>query len=57
MADNIIIGLLIVGGFWGWSLFAYSLMMTICSRKKELEMIDNISKELKKVKEEIKQLK
>jgi hypothetical protein len=54
---NFIIAILIMGGLLGWSLFAYTLAQTICSRNIELEMIKEISGELKKVKQDIKELK
>jgi hypothetical protein len=55
--NQIIIICLFLGGFTGWSLFAFSLIETHCSRQKELTMINEISEELKKVKEEIQELK
>jgi len=51
----IIIGLFL-GGLVGWSLFAASLIETHCNRRNELKMINEISEELKRVKEEIQEL-
>jgi hypothetical protein len=53
----IIIICLFLGGLTGWSLFSFSLIETHCNRQKELKMIIEISEELKKVKEEIQELK
>ena len=47
---------LFAGRFIGWTLFALAIVQSECSRKKELEMIKEISEDLKKVKEEIKVL-
>jgi hypothetical protein len=49
--------ILFIGGFFGWGLFVYTLLSALCSRKKEIQMIEEISKELEKVKKEIKLLK
>lgn len=49
--------ILFIGGFFGWSLFVYTLLSALCSRKKEIHMIEEIAKELEKVKEDIKALK
>jgi len=49
--------ILFVGGFFGWSLFVYTLLSSLCSRKKEIHMIEEIAEELEKVKEDIKALK
>lgn len=49
--------ILFIGGFFGWGLFVYTLLSVLCSRKKEIQMIEEISKELEKVKKEIKSLK
>jgi hypothetical protein len=54
---HIIIICLFLGGLAGWSLFAFSLIETHCNRREELRMIVEISEELKKVKEEIRELK
>ena len=48
--------LLFAGGFIGWTLFGLAIIQSGCSRKKELQMIKEISEDLKKVKEEIKAL-
>lgn len=56
-ANQIIIICLFLGGLAGWTLFAASLIETHCNRQKELKMILEISEELKKVKEEIQELK
>jgi uncharacterized membrane protein YciS (DUF1049 family) len=55
MANYITI-FLFVGGAVGWTLFALAFVQLQHSRRKELEMIKEISKELKTVKEEIKLL-
>ena len=57
MAQYFILAFLFTGGLLGWSLFAYTLAQTVCSRRKELDMIDEISVELKKIKQDIKELK
>ena len=57
MAQYILLALLLVGGFLGWMLFAFTLIQTVCSRRKELDMIDEISVELKKIKQDISELK
>jgi len=57
MAHYILLAFLIAGGFTGWSLFFYTFVKTLLSRQKELEVIDEISKELKKVKQELQELK
>lgn len=49
--------ILFIGGFFGWSLFVYTLLSALCSRKREIHMIEEIATELEKVKEEIKTLK
>jgi hypothetical protein len=54
--NHFIIVVLFLGGLMGWGLFAYSLISAICCRKKELKMIDIISEDLKKVKEDIQKL-
>jgi len=49
--------ILFISGFFGWSLFVYTLLSVLCNRRKEIQMIEEISKELEKVKEELKALK
>ena len=49
--------ILFIVGVFGWSLFVYTLLSALCSRKKEIHMIEEIAKELEKVKEDIKALK
>ena len=49
--------ILFIGGFFGWSLFVYTLLSALCSRRREIQMIEEITEELEKVKEEIKALK
>ena len=49
--------ILFIGGFFGWSLFVYTLLSAMCSRKKEIQMIEDIAADLEKVKKEIKSLK
>ena len=49
--------ILFIGGFCGWSLFVYTLLSALCSRKREIQMIEEISTELEKIKEELKALK
>jgi hypothetical protein len=53
----LILTLLFLAGFVGWSLFAYTVIKTICSRRIEIQMIEEISVELEKVKQELKELK
>ena len=57
MAHNLILAFLVVGGFIGWSLFAVTLAQLICSRQKEITMINEIQEDLKIVRQEIKKLK
>jgi hypothetical protein len=52
-----ILTILFLAGFVGWGLFAYTLFKTIYSRRIEIEMIEDISSELKKVKDELQTLK
>lgn len=52
-----IIILLFIGGVIGWGLLAYSVSHIMRCRDKELKMINEISTELKKVREEINELK
>ena len=54
---DIIILFLFLGGFVGWCVLTYVIYCTMICRSKELIMIENISKELKKIKEEIAELK
>jgi hypothetical protein len=56
MANFIIISLLI-GGFIGWALFAFTLYKFTSARQNEIEILDHITDEIKIIKEEIKQLK
>ena len=56
MAHYIII-FLFVGGFIGWTLFAYTLHKFLTSRKFEIEMLDHIIEDLKIVKNEIEEIK
>jgi len=56
MADIIIL-FLFLGGFVGWCILTFVIYITMICRSKELIMIENISKELKKIKEEIAELK
>jgi hypothetical protein len=57
MENNIHLIILFIGGFLGWSLFVYTLVSAICNRKRELQMIEEISVELDKVKEELRSIK
>jgi hypothetical protein len=59
MGENIMayIILLILGGMIGWGLLAYAVIIGTRCRRKELDMIREISTELKKVREEINELK
>ena len=52
-----ILTILFLAGFVGWGLFAYTLVKAIYSRRIEIEMIEEISTELEKIKQEIKELK
>ena len=49
--------ILFIGGGFGWSLFVYTLLSALCSRKREIHMIEEIAEELEKVKKELKALK
>ena len=48
---------LFLGGFIGWSCLGYLVFQIIRSRRVELQMIEEISQELKLVKQEITELK
>lgn len=56
MAFYIKISLIIIG-LIGWSLFFYIVYQSAVGRKKEIELIQDISNELKQVKSEIEKLK
>jgi len=49
--------ILFIGGGFGWTLFVYTLLSALCSRKREIHMIEEITEELEKVKKELKALK
>jgi len=53
----LILTLLFLGGFVGWVLFIYTLIKVISSHRIEITMIEEISVELKKVKDELQTLK
>ena len=53
----LILTLLFLGGFVGWGLFVYTLIKVISSHRIEITMIEEISLELKKVKDELQELK
>lgn len=57
MANIFLLLFLVIGGVIGWSLFAYTLAQSLLCRKKELLIIEEISAEFKKVKEDLKELK
>jgi hypothetical protein len=57
MANTILLIFLTLGGAVGWTLFAYTLAKSVSCRQKELLVIEEISEELKKVKEDLKELK
>jgi hypothetical protein len=57
MENNIHLIILFIGGFVGWSLFVYTIVSAIRNRNRELKMIDEISIELDKVKEELRSIK
>ena len=60
MGENImayIIIILFIGVVIGWALVAYTAISILRCRDKELNMIREISTELKKVREEINELK
>jgi hypothetical protein len=48
---------LFIGGFIGWTLFAFTFGKLYFDRKKEIEMIVHLQDELKIVQHEIKNLK
>jgi hypothetical protein len=52
-----ILEFLFLGGLIGWSLFVFMIVHTTCSRRKELEMIEDIKSDIEFVKEEIQKLK
>ena len=56
MAHYILL-LLFIGAFIGWALLAYLTVHVIRTRRIEISMIEDISEELKKVKQEIIKLK
>jgi hypothetical protein len=57
MALNTLILLAFIGGLSGWSLFVFTIINFIISRRKELELIKNIKEDVELVKSEIKKLK
>jgi hypothetical protein len=57
MVQDLILVFLIVGGFIGWSLFAFTVVQLVCNRQKEIEIINEIKEQLKIVKQEVKNLK
>jgi hypothetical protein len=44
-------------GFSGWSLFVYTLLSALCNRAREMQIIKEIDKELKKAREDLNSLK
>ena len=54
---NFIIASLLIGGFIGWTLFAFTFYKFMSARQNEIEILDHITDEIKIIKEEIKQLK
>ena len=57
MANTILLIFLVLGGVIGGSLFVYTLAQSVSCRRKELLVIEEISEELKKVKEDLNELK
>ena len=57
MATHKIILLLFLGGFIGWLLFGLTSLYVLRSNRAQMDMINEISDDLKKVKQEIKELK
>ena len=57
MAYIIIFVGLLIGGFIGWASFAFVILHIMRSRKKELQLLDEIQQDLDQVKHEIKKLK
>jgi hypothetical protein len=57
MASNIHLIILFIGGFIGWSLFVFTLVSAMRNRNQELKMIEEISVELDKVKEDLRSIK
>jgi Na+/H+-dicarboxylate symporter len=49
--------ILFVLGFLGWTLFVYTLVSTMCNRTREIRMIKDISNELEKIRDDLKELK
>ena len=54
---NFIIASLLIGGFIGWTLFAFTFYKFMSARQNEIEILDHVIDEIKIIKEEIKQLK
>lgn len=57
MAHYITLGIIIIGCILGWILFFYTMFHIIFSRKQEIKIIQEITRELDRIKEELKQLK
>jgi len=49
--------ILFIGGGFGWTLFVYTLLSALCSRKREIKMIKEIQVDLKIIRQEIDSLK
>ena len=57
MAHHIQLIILFVLGFLGWSLFGYTLVSSLCNRKREIKIVNEINQELKKIRSELNKLK
>ncbi len=53
----LILGVLAIGGFIGWTLFFLTVVQTYISRKKEMEIIIQLRDDIKCLKEDVGQLK
>lgn len=57
MANYLILGISLLSGSVGWTLFFVTIYHTYISRKKELELILQIKEDIKNIKIEVNQLK
>lgn len=56
MANLLILGILVVGGIVGWTLFFLTVAQTYISRSKEMALIAEIRQDIKYIKEDVNHL-
>jgi hypothetical protein len=57
MATDIVVLLVFLGGFTGWALFVLTMLQSSFNHRKQLGMVKEITYDLKKVKQELHELK